>query len=391
MTSIARPFPAWRMLTGILLIAATLRVSFTGAAPVLDIIRSAFHLSAAWTGLLTTLPLLAFAVISPLAAGLARRFSPERCLYGALVIICLGIGLRSAGYVMPLFLGTLLIGAGIALGNVLLPGLIKRDFPGDIPRLTGAYSLTMGIAAGLGSVLVVPIEQAGAGWQGALLSLAVVPLCALFFWAPMATNKATASFTGAQTLREKKLWHSPLAWFITFFLGINSLIYYVVIGWLPIILTDAGYTDARAGSLHGIMQLACAVPGIFIGSIISRMQDQRIMAILVSAMCAIGLAGLWLIPGGAPLWSVLFGFGSGATMILGLSFIGLKTGSAHQAAALSGMAQSIGYLLAALGPTLAGKCHDITNSWHGPLAACTLLAIIMAVCGAMAGRSQNIC
>lgn len=155
------------LIAGILMIATTLRVTFTGAAPLLDTIRSAYSLTTAQTGLLTTLPLLAFALISPLAAPVARRFGMERSLFAALLLICAGIAIRSLPSPYLLFGGTAVIGGGIALGNVLLPGLIKRDFPHSVARLTGAYSLTMGAAAALGSAMVVPLALNGFGWQAA--------------------------------------------------------------------------------------------------------------------------------------------------------------------------------------------------------------------------------
>lgn len=167
------------LIVGILFIAATLRVTFTGIAPLLDAIRAEYQLTTAQTGLLTTLPLLAFGLVSPLAAGVARRFGIERSLLLAMVIICLGIGLRSLPSAAWLYIGTALIGCGIALGNVLLPGLIKRDFSGHVARMTGAYSITMGAAAAAGSAMVVPLALAGFGWRGALLLLMVFPLLAL--------------------------------------------------------------------------------------------------------------------------------------------------------------------------------------------------------------------
>lgn len=329
------------LIAGILLIATTLRVVFTGAAPLLDAIRSDYGLTTAQTGLLTTLPLLAFGLVSPLAAGVARRFGMERSLLLAMLLICAGIALRSLPSAALLFIGTAAIGCGIALGNVLLPGLIKRDFSQHVARMTGAYSLTMGGAAALGSALVVPVAMAGFGWRGALLLLMVFPLLA-------------------------------------------------ILSWLPSILQSMGYSEAQAGSLHGLLQLATAAPGLAIPLILHRLRDQRGIAVLVALMCAISAAGLWLLPGLAIGWTLLFGFGSGATMILGLTFIGLRASSAHQAAALSGMAQSVGYLLAACGPPLMGKIHDANGDWHIPLLAVALISLVMAVCGALAGRDREI-
>lgn len=388
MTTALRLIAPWRMIAGILLIAATLRASFTGLAPLLDQVSNQFALSATQTGILTTLPLFAFAIISPLVARFSRYFGPERSLVTALLIICAGILLRSSGNLWGLHVGTVLIGAGIAVGNVLLPGLIKRDFPGSIPRLTGAYSLTMGVAAGLGSAAMVPLAIRF-GWQGALVCLMIFPILALAMWWDQVGKGTQTTHVRQTTNSAPRIWSSSLAWFITLFLGINSLIYYVVIGWLPIILTDAGYSEIQAGSLHGLMQLACAVPGLLIGVVISRMRDQRAIAAGVSLLCTFSLAGLWFFPSAASIWVCLFGFGSGATMILGLSFIGLKTSTAHEAASLSGMAQSVGYLLAAFGPPLAGNAHTFTHSWAWPVLGCAMLGVVMAILGTVAGKAHQ--
>ncbi|MFB0711042.1 CynX/NimT family MFS transporter [Buttiauxella noackiae] len=378
------------LLLGILMIATTLRVTFTGAAPLLDMIRDTFGLTTAQTGILTTLPLLAFAIVSPLAAGIARRFGIERSLFAAMLIICGGIALRSAGNTAFLYVGTAIIGCGIAMGNVLLPGLIKRDFPGQVARLTGAYSLTMGVAAAIGSMFVVPIAQHGYGWPGALMALMIFPIVALLIWLPQLSNHTTSTLSTSKALHSRGIWSSTLAWQVTLFLGINSLIYYVVIGWLPSILISHGYSEAQAGSLHGLMQLATAAPGLLVGMILSRLKDQRGIAILMALLCAVSCIGLLFVPGLASIWVVIFGFGSGATMILGLTFIGLRANSAHQAAALSGMAQCVGYLLAAFGPPAMGKIHDLSGQWSLPLLGCAILACVMAVFGGFAGRDAEI-
>ncbi|EAX1947682.1 CynX/NimT family MFS transporter [Salmonella enterica] len=378
------------LIAGILMIATTLRVTFTGAAPLLETIRSDYGLSTAQTGLLTTLPLLAFALVSPLAAGIARRFGMERSLFAAMLLICAGIALRSLPSAALLFAGTAIIGCGIALGNVLLPGLIKRDFSQHVARLTGAYSLTMGAAAALGSALVVPLALHGFGWRGALLMLVLFTLLGFLIWLPQWRTTRSANLSSSRALHERGIWRSPLAWQVTLFLGLNSLIYYVIIGWLPTILISHGYSEAQAGSLHGLLQLATAAPGLAIPLILHRFNDQRWIAALVSLLCAVGAAGLWFVPGQAIIWTLLFGFGSGATMILGLTFIGLRASSAHQAAALSGMAQSVGYLLAACGPPVMGKLHDASGSWYLPLSGVTVLAIIMAIFGLYAGRDREI-
>lgn len=377
------------LIVGILLIASTLRVTFTGAAPLLDAIRADYGLTTAQTGMLTTLPLLAFGLVSPLAAGIARRMGMERSLFIAMGLICAGIVIRSLPSVALMFIGTAVIGCGIALGNVLLPGLIKRDFSTHVARFTGAYSVTMGAAAALGSALVVPIAMNGFGWRGALLTLMVFPLLAMLLWLPQwrATQGTSVSSSGAA--HNRGIWRSALAWQVTLFLGLNSLVYYVIIGWLPAILISQGYSEAQAGSLHGLLQLATAAPGFVVPLILHRLKDQRGIAIITALMCAVSALGYTLFPSQAVIWTIVFGFGSGATMILGLTFIGLRASSAHQAAALSGMAQAVGYLLAACGPPLMGKIHDASGAWHISLICVAVIALAMAVFGGLAGRDRE--
>ncbi len=261
------------LIAGILMIATTLRVTFTGAAPLLDTIRSAYSLTTAQTGLLTTLPLLAFALISPLAAPVARRFGMERSLFAALLLICAGIAIRSLPSPYLLFGGTAVIGGGIALGNVLLPGLIKRDFPHSVARLTGAYSLTMGSCSGTG----IGYGRA-AGFERFWLARRVVHAdvfssAGSFLWLPQWRSQQHANLSTSRALHTRGIWRSPLAWQVTLFLGINSLVYYVIIGWLPAILISRGYSEAQAGSLHGLLQLATAAPGLLIPLFLHHVKD----------------------------------------------------------------------------------------------------------------------
>jgi len=372
-----------------MLIAANLRAPFTALAPLLGPIRADDGLSTLAVGALTTLPLLAFALLSPFSAAFARRYGLERALFGALSAIALGILLRSTDAVWCLYAGTAIIGMGIAVGNVLLPSLVKRDFPQHVATLTGAYALIMGMAAAVGSAVAIPLGQA-LGWRHALLAFLVLPLAALAVWIAQLARHARPASGTATTPHGGKVWHAALAWQITLFLGLNSTIYYVVIGWLPTILVDAGMPATQAGSLHGVLQLATAVPGLLLGPILRKMGDQRLAATTACGLSAIALLGFWWLPRYAVVWSVLFGIGTGAGIILGLAFIGLRTRSATQAASLSGMSQCVGYLLASTGPIAMGALHDALGGWPVPLLVCTVLALAAAVMGWLAGRNVQL-
>ncbi|WP_027016306.1 CynX/NimT family MFS transporter [Comamonas composti] len=377
------------ILIGILLVASNLRAPFTGLPPLLGTIQADFGLSTLATGALTTLPLLAFALLSPFSALLARKYGLERTLFAAVAAIALGIALRSAPAVWCLYVGTGIIGMGIAVGNVLLPSLVKRDFPRHVASLTGAYALAMGVAAALGSVAVIPLAQVW-GWQSALLAFLILPAAAMAVWMTQLSDHSQPAAKTSTPPHDGKVWHSTLAWQVTLFLGLNSTIYYIVVGWLPSILTDAGMSPAQAGSMHGVLQLATAVPGLLLGPILRRMRDQRLAAAAVCLFSAIALLGLCIAPKFALVWSILFGIGTGAGIILGLSFIGLRTGNAHQAAALSGMSQCIGYLLAAAGPMAIGALHDALGGWTISLVLCMGLALVAALVGVLAGRNRSL-
>ncbi|MGP9685779.1 CynX/NimT family MFS transporter [Halomonas sp. AOP25-F1-15] len=377
------------LVVGILFIAANLRVPFTGIAPVLPLIQNDFGLSNSAVGLLTSLPLLAFAAFSPLSASVAHKFGMERTLFGALVIISLGILLRSAGSVWALYAGTVLIGTGIALGNVLLPGLIKRDFSKNMASMTGAYAITMGAAGAVGSAVIIPLTQAW-GWPIALSLLVAVPLFALVLWLPQLKKHDPVNLSGPKKSATVAVWKSPLAWQVTLFMGLNAMPFYVAVGWLPTILIDHGISATQAGSVHGTLQLATAIPGLILAATLRRLKDQKLAAVTTSLLVAISLIGLIYAPNLAMLWAALLGFGSGASMMLGLTFIGLRTKNAGDTAALSGMAQCVGYLMAAAGPLLLGQLHDWTGGWTAPLLTTAAIAVAGAFTGMMAGRNVQL-
>lgn len=377
------------LIAAILLVAMNLRVPFTGGAPVLPWIQHDFGLNTTAVGLLTSLPLFAFAAFSPFGASIAVRFGLERTVFGALALIAAGVLIRSGGNTWLLYGGTVLIGAGIALGNVLLPSLIKRDFSANVVSMTGAYSITMGAAGAIGSAAVIPMTQAW-GWRVALAMFIIVPLVALLAWLPQWKKHGKAGSSIRHQGAGVAVWRSPLAWQVTLFMGLNAMPFYIAVSWLPTILMEHGTSAAAAGSLHGTLQLATAVPGLLMAAVLRRMKDQRAAAVIASLMSAVSMLGLMLAPSLALLWSVVLGFGCGASMILGLTFIGLRTSNAKDAAALSGMSQCVGYLMAAAGPMLLGAVHDVTKGWFMPLLLAAVIGVLGAWSGLLAGRNRHL-
>ena len=376
---------------GILLIAANLRATFTGIAPVLEQIINHFGLSASQAGFLTTLPLIAFAVVSPMAATLAKKQGLERTLFVALLFILAGVAARVINTSAMLFVGTAIIGVGIAIANVLLPSLIKRDFPAKVALMTSAYVLTMGVVSGGFSTLVFPLSQLnGLGWQLALGSSALITLASIIVWMSQLSKHTKPASIAQHTDTSKSVWRYLLAWQITLLLGLNSFLNYIIITWLPNILTETGHSATQAGAYHGAFQIATALPGLILIPLLAKLKDQSTLSFILAMLSALSALGLLYVPSFAFVWTLMLGFCSGACFILGLSFISLRTDDSQQAASLSGMSQSVGYLLAAIGPMLAGALHTTTGSWSAPLWLCAIAGILCALCGLGSGKNTTL-
>lgn len=383
-----RLHPLW-IIAGILVYSTTLRGPFTAISPLLDTIRDAFGMGASEAGFLVTLPLLIFCVVSPFAALLAREYGLERTLFIALMVMAAGILVRSLGPSWGLFLGTCLLGAGIAVGNTLLPSLLKRDFPGQLTKLTAIYSITMGLASAAGSALVIPLAHA-VNWQVSLGVFVLLPMASAVIWLLQLRRHSRPAAETAAPPHGGAVWRSALAWQVTLFFGVNSFVYYAVAAWLPSMLVAQGFSQTDAGSLHGIMQLATALPGLLIVPMVQRAKDQRGLAVGLAASGMIALLGLQLAPALAAAWTALFGFGIGGAFVLALAFIGLRTVSPQQTASLSGMVQSVGYLMSATGPVLIGALHDAAGNWQPGLIVVTTLCAVLALLGLVAGRALHI-
>jgi len=385
------------LLLFIFLVALNLRGPVTGLPPLLDKISADLHLSSSQSGLLTSLPLLAFGFFAPVASWLTRHFRIERILASGVGLIAIGMIIRTFGSISTLYIGAIFIGAGIAIGNVLLPSLLKREFPHYVVQLTAIYVLMMSIGGFLMSSLAVPLslyaEQPTfdwpmSGWSFALGCQSLLILFPLVVW-------FSCKITQHQTPQANpvdistSVWRSITAWQVASFLAVNSLLNYVVVAWVPTILMSHGYSDATAGLYQGYLQLAGAMPSLILAPFIHRLGSHRRLCLLATGLTTLSLAGLLFAPNWSGLWSVSFGFGISMGFILGLSFVSLRTHSPKQAAALSGMAQLIGYTLAAIGPVLIGALYDWQQAWTAPLYIMLMIGLIWMGLGWMASPKHN--
>lgn len=378
------------LIAGILLVAANLRGALTSVGPLLETIRRSEGLSAGQAGLLSALPLLTFAVFSPQVPRLARRVGMERLTWYALLALAVGIVLRSVPLGGMLWLGTILLGLSIAVGNVLLPALLKRDFPDRVAPMTSLYSVTMGVVGAVVSGLAVPLAGVlPGGWRTALGSLAGLALIAFAIWAPQALGRqARPVMERVSTTRTP--WRSALAWQVTAYMGLQSFGFYIVLSWFPAIMNDNGISEENSGWLLLLLQVLGVTMSAAIPLVANKMRDQRLLATGGSLLSLAGYLGMLIAPELAVLWAIIVGLASGICFVLALLFFTLRAADSYGAAALSGMAQSIGYLFATTGPVLFGALHDWTHSWSLPLIALMVAVSVQAAMGLGAGRNLTV-
>lgn len=382
------------LITGIILLALNLRACITGIGPLVSAIRGDTGLSSTLAGLLTTLPLLAFGVVSPLAPRMARKWGMESMLLVSLVGLAGGVLLRSLPAVSLLFLGTALMGAAIALSNVLLPGLIKRDFPHQIGLMTAIFSTLLSASGAIADGMSLPLAQnAGLGWRGSLAFWALPAVLTALLWLPLLRSR-TRTGAGTQTASKhitRGIWRSPLAWQVTLFMGLQSLTFYAEIAWFPALFASHGINPVNAGWLLALLQLSGVLGSFIAPQLAGRMRRQRMLVAATILLALIAYAGILSGSFGLiVLWCLLLGLAQGAYLGLALLFFILRTPDARSAAELSGMAQSVGYMLAATGPLLFGWLHDLTGGWTVSMLALTAIVLVLLGVGLGAGRDMII-
>ncbi|HCL4546901.1 MFS transporter [Clostridium botulinum] len=381
------------LIIGIIFIAANLRAPLTSVGPLVKFIRYNLHISNTLAGMITTLPLFAFALFSPVAPRLGRKFGVELVLLLSVIFLTVGIILRSLSGVAGLFIGTAIIGLAISVANVLIPSLIKRDFPEKIGVMTGVYSISMNTFGAIASGISVPIAiRLGSKWSGALGIWGILSFISIILWLPQVKrNDGEASKGHKADSSNVSLWKSSLAWQVTLFMGLQSLVFYSMVAWMPEILMQKGMSSNKAGWMLSLMQLAL-IPFTFIVSVLAgRRSNQRSLVISGCLFILIGILGL--LYGSSQfvfLWIIILGIGGGFAFSLSMMFFSLRTEDSNEAAQLSGMAQSLGYLLAAFGPILFGFLHDATNSWKVPLQALIGITVLLFIFGLGASRNRYV-
>lgn len=378
------------LLAVIILISLNLRPPLTGVGPLIGEIRVYTGLSNSLLGFLTTLPILAFGLFSVLTALFTRKLGTEGTMALALALLTSGIFIRVYPSGFALFVGTAILGIGIALGNVLLPGIVKKQFPHQSGWVTGLYSGMLGLGASVASGISVPLsEGVGIGWRWALGVWGFFSLIALFAWLPqLKTNMPVIlkkSFRGSL----RQLGKSTLAWHVAVFMGVQSFSFYILVTWLPEILIDRGMEASTAGWVLSLKQAVGVIGTFTIPAWAASRQTQRLPVILIVVFEIISLVGL-MIPTLKLvwIWASILGFCLGGSFGMALLFIVLRSQHSDSANELSGMSQSAGYTFAAFGPVLFGALFDWTQNWVYPIGVLLIIALLKLYSGWKAGADQ---
>ncbi len=375
---------------GIFAAALVLRSPIIAVSPLLVTIQADTGLSSTIMGLLATLPIICFGAMANVGAQLARRFGIDLMAVALTVTLAIGIAIRSAPPLPALFIGTIVLGSAIAMGNVLMPALVKRDFPHHVSLMTSFY--TMGISAGgaLAAGLTVPIQHRfDLDWRGALAIWVVPTMIAIVLLAPRIRMNRTLHMPHASSVARPSLWGERLAWQVSGFMGMQSFLYLAVSSWIPTMLIDGGMTEQQAGVMLSLMNTVGLFASFGAPILAQRGPDQRWLVATVLGIWAVGIGGLVVAPTTwTVFWMFCFGIASGAALSVALSLIVLRAPDTAHAAALSGMAQGVGYLLASTGPFLLGALHDAFGGWRLPMATALLMLVPTLIAGLGAGRKR---
>jgi CP family cyanate transporter-like MFS transporter len=378
---------------GMFIAALNLRIAIIAVSPLLEEIRRDTGMSSPLAGMLTTLPVLCFAISSPLAPRLARRFGLDLVLVVSTSVLALAIVARLLPPMAMLFISTAIIGLAIGIGNVLLPASIKRDFPRQTGLMTGLLTMAISASGAIGAGLTIPLQNAtGLAWRGTLALWAIPITIAIIALLPrLRSSQRPARPAIPLPHVDVNLWRDPVAWSVTMIMGLQSFSFYALASWFPTMMADHGMSNERAGFLLSLANFSGFFTSFLVPIFATRQRDQRNYVTATVACWTLSLLGLLFFPvDGTVLWMILWGLAAGSGLGISLSFFSLRSPDIRHAAQLSGMAQTVGYSLAATGPFIIGLLHDLTGGWSVSLLFLIGILGVMLVFGLNAGRDRQV-
>lgn len=389
--------PILLLLIAVCVIAANMRATITGIGPLIEQIGDDLSVSAATLGVLAAVPLIAWAIVSPLAHDLSLRFGLSRTVLWSLLALTAGTIWRSVpGPTVSLWLGTVLIGVSLAIANVLMPAVIKREFHDRVPMVTALYTALLGGIGAIASGVVVPISHIESdgwqwGWRPALLATGILlPIAiALWVWTMRSVGGEARVKTPTGRRRRTGIWTDALAWQVAGYMGLQAASFYMLLTWLAPISASLGRSEVIAGVDVMLFQIMSAC-GSLVVPFALRGRAKRWVPALVPSLAIIGTIGLIVAPEGVLAWGCLAGLSSGASLGMSLTLMAQRARNHSTAAALSGMAQSIGYVIAAFGPIAFGALATVFGGWFVSLLLLLAALIGQAVVGVFVGRERYV-
>ncbi|TYR19699.1 MFS transporter [Corynebacterium urealyticum] len=418
-------------LLGIFFVGLNLRPAIISVAFVIPDIRSDLALGATAAGLLTTVPLLAFVLLSMRAPGWGRRFGLARTILAALVILMVGFAIRLVPSATALFIGMAVVGVAITIGNVLLPAFIKARYPDKGGILMGVYTVSLYAGPALASGLTLPIARATGSWRIALLSWGILAVIALPLWLPQVgrvklrpgTPAAKVKFTdngGASGVAEgageeaadasgaassakaappaiamSSMLRSPLAWAVSVYFAVLSVLFYTVNAWLPTMFLEQGRGENAGGEMLTVVNLVAIPCALAVSIFVHRTRSQVWATSIGSVGLGVGLAGMYFAPAHLGMaFAVLFGIGHGTATGIAFSLAMLRTRTVAGTAGLGALSQTAGYTCSAIGPVGAGALHDVLSGggvaqpWSIVMAGLVALVVLQFLAGLWAGRDR---
>lgn len=385
----------WLVVIAILLMASNMRSPIVALGSIAPVVQDALGLSAAHIGWLGAIPMLMFALGALVSPAIGKRYGLENTLIAVVIVLTAGIIMRSTWTTWNGFLiGTILLSLAIGFANTLVAPVIKQHTPGNIALVTSMFSLTMSVMAGIVSGLVYPLSEQ-VGWQWALGGWASLGIAALVAWIILRLKLGSSNKMPLVTLTENEaaqeatsVWKSALAWQLAIFMGLQSLLFYTIAAFLPSIWISKGLSEVEAGSMASIFQFMAPIAIIGMTWLI-RKRGVRLQTVAIGAtvLNVIGLIGISYLPSLMPLvWTAVMGLGCAAIFTLCIMLFSLRTYTPNQASKLSGMAQTIAYLVAFAGPFGAGWLYELSGNWNGPLLFILILTIINVIIAWLASR-----
>lgn len=386
----SKPSSQGLLILGIILISINLRTSIASVGPLIPFIREDLGISNGLAGFLTTLSLLTFAVFSLFAPSIGKRLGHGKAIFLGILLLAIGVIIRVLGGIELLYFGTALTGIGIVIANVLMIPFFKARLPEKIGLMTAILSTGMSLFAAIASGVSVPLaEDLGLGWRGSLASWFLLMILALVVWIPQ--MKPHQSGRQGELLPAKNVWKSKLAWQVTLFMGAQSVMYFTMITWLPDMLIARGMSPVKAGIALSYMQLISLVGTFFVPNLLIRLKEQSNVILIVGIGYLIGYGALFIHNEAITFVALtVIGIGSGASLSIAYTLISLRSAEDLTTAKLSGMVQSAGYILAALGPLVFGISLDLFDNWNILIWFLLIMTVQFIGFGLPAGRDKKI-